>query len=132
MLDITGTYDVHDGTSNFRGLDIGSVDAGSGMLKDSIMRDGAFDAHPITGRFDAATNSITFRVELFPGESLFATTFTGCVIPDPSSLGGVVGLSGTWSLLTITVGAPIDGKLPAPKLESETGCWFADEHQIRI
>ncbi|WP_143135807.1 hypothetical protein [Burkholderia ubonensis] len=129
MLDITGTYGLHGGISNFIGLDIGSVDVDSGALQDSVVRDGDFNTVPIMGRFDAATNSVAFSVEQFPGDTFFTTTFTGLVVPDSNSLGGVVGLAGSWNQLTIEVGAPIEGKLPVPKLVSETGGWFADQHE---
>lgn len=131
MLDLTGTYEMHDGTT-FIVLDIVSVDT-TGALQGSIVRDSdpARIPVPISGRFDDTTNAITFAAGQFPSDTIFVTTYIGTVFTARRTGLGVSGLAGSWKLLTIkTFGAPkAGGGIPGLRLQEEAGFWFADHRQ---
>jgi len=130
-LDITGTYDLHDGTN--MGLTIRGVDtANNNALVDSFIRTPENDIIPVTGTFTQGqnTNSLSFSTAHQPGLILFTTFYIGAAIGDPKSLGGIFALSGTWSRQVIEFSG--SGPKKTLKIVNQSGGWFADNHQAEI
>ena len=128
MTDITGAYDLHDGSH--AGLVIRGVD-GAHALQDSFIRvTNSTDIIPITGTFDPTTNAISFSTAHFPGDILLATFYTGFAMPDAASLGGVLGFAGVWHAQRIQFQGA--GGKKVLKLVSQSGGWFANNHAQEI
>lgn len=98
MADISGRYDFHRDSSS-PGMQIVRVD-GTGRILE-----GQIGQAPITGQYNASDNSVSFNDARQPGDTLYATFYTGSVMMNAD--GSVYGMAGTYQELTLIFIGPI-------------------------
>ena len=122
MANIDGRYEFHRSCPS------------QDLLVNEVSSTGAFveanlDGRTLTGQYDASTNQITFNDARFPGQTLFVSFYTGCVMP--TGEGGVCAMAGTFTEqeILIETGALAERIVPGGggifPTETFHGSWYA-------